>query len=97
MVFDAGRNIALDTCSEISIGRKELLSHLRLAEKAIFLEGIGGRVFLAEEGDFLLADNKTKITVFLSREFLCIPSPECEGEKKIGTLAHTLSTVAGGT
>ena len=36
MAFDAGRNIALDTCSEISIGRKELLSNLRLAEKAIF-------------------------------------------------------------
>ncbi len=60
MVVDAGRNIALDTCSEISIGRKKFLSNLRLAERAVFIEGVGGRVFLEEEGDFLLADNKQK-------------------------------------
>jgi hypothetical protein len=35
-----------------------------LAEKAIFIEGVGGLLFLEEEGDFLLADN-TKFTVFV--------------------------------
>jgi hypothetical protein len=64
MVVDAGLNIALDTCSEISIGSKRVLINLRLAEKAIFIEGVGGLLFLEEEGDFLLADNN-KITVFV--------------------------------
>jgi hypothetical protein len=58
IVTDAGRNIALDTCSEISIGWKKHLINLRLAEKAIFIEGVGGIVFLEEEGDILLDDNK---------------------------------------
>jgi hypothetical protein len=57
-VTDAGRSIALDTCSEISIGRKIFLLNLRLAEKSIWIEGVGGMVLLEEEGDILLADSK---------------------------------------
>ena len=63
-VADAGRSIALDTCSEISIGRRDILLNLRLAEKPIFIEGVGGTIFLEEEGDILLDDNKIKTTVF---------------------------------
>ncbi len=63
LVSDAGRTIALDTCSEVSIGSFEVLQGVRLAENQVFIQGIGGTQFLEFEGDFLLANNR-KITVF---------------------------------
>jgi hypothetical protein len=63
IVLDAGRKIALDTCSEVSIGSFQFLKNIRLAKKAILIEGVGGMVLLREEGDVSLAGNR-KITVF---------------------------------
>ncbi len=39
---DSGRRIALDTCSDISIGHKKILKNLRLVKQAVFVEGVGG-------------------------------------------------------
>ncbi len=61
---DGALRIALDTCSEISIGRKKNLKNIRLVENPFFVQGIGGMLPLEVEGDFLLAV-KTKITVFV--------------------------------
>jgi hypothetical protein len=41
-VTDAGRIIALDTCSDVSIGRIDSLKNVRLAQKTVCVEGIGG-------------------------------------------------------
>ena len=58
-----GLILALDTCSEVSIGRKDLLKGLRLAKEPICLEGIGGTRGFCLEGDFSLGEN-FQITVF---------------------------------
>jgi hypothetical protein len=62
-VTDAGRIIALDTCSEVSIGRIESLKNVRLAQKPVCIEGIGGMRVLELEGDFSLVDN-SEIALF---------------------------------
>ncbi len=63
VVTDSNHQIALDTCSEVSLGQSNVLSDLRLAQKRTFIEGIGGIKILEMEGDILLA-GKRKITVF---------------------------------
>jgi hypothetical protein len=75
VVRDGGLRIALDTCSEISIGRKKKLKNLRLVENPIFVQGIGGMLPLEVEGDFLLA-GKIKITVFCVRKRDLPPNTE---------------------
>jgi hypothetical protein len=62
-VTDAGRIIALDTCSEVSIGRIDSLKNVRLAQKPVCVEGIGGMRVLELEGEFSLVDN-SEITLF---------------------------------
>jgi hypothetical protein len=63
IVTDAGKGIALDTCSEISIGSIQVLKNIRLTQKAVCVEGIGGTKIMELEGDISLAD-KTEITLF---------------------------------
>jgi hypothetical protein len=58
-----GLVLALDTCSEVSIGRKDLLKGLRLAREPICLEGIGGTRCFCLEGDLSLGENR-QVTVF---------------------------------
>jgi hypothetical protein len=62
-VTDAGRIIALDTCSEVSIGLIDSLKNVRLTQKPVCVEGIGGMRVLELEGDFLLVEN-SEITLF---------------------------------
>ncbi len=62
-VTDAGRIIALDTCSEVSIGLIDSLKNIRLAQKPVCVEGIGGMRVLELEGEFSLVDN-SEITLF---------------------------------
>jgi hypothetical protein len=60
---DAGLGIALDTCSEISIGRIGFLKNVRLVRKPVFVEGLGGIRVFDTVGDLLLAGNHY-VTVF---------------------------------
>ncbi len=58
-----GLKIALDTCSEVSIGQIEFLQNVRLAKEAVLVEGVGGMCLFDMEGDFSLGDNGS-VTVF---------------------------------
>ncbi len=60
---DFGLVIALDTCGEIYIGQTSLLNNVRLVQKPVFVEGIGGICAFGIVGDFLLAGNH-QATVF---------------------------------
>ena len=46
-----GLKIALDTCSEVSIGQIEFLKNVRLAKEAVFVQGVGGTCLFDMEGE----------------------------------------------
>ena len=60
---DSDHLIALDTCSDVSIGQIEFLKNVRLVEKGILVEGCGGRMLFEMEGELSLAGN-LEVTVF---------------------------------
>jgi hypothetical protein len=60
---DSNLVLALDTCSDVSIGRIEFLQNVRLVKKTILVEGCGGRLLFEMEGELSLAGN-LEITVF---------------------------------
>ena len=60
---DAGRRIALDTCSDISIGRFDVLKNVRFVQNTILVEGVGGKCLFDLEGEFSL-DGTMEVTVF---------------------------------
>ncbi len=60
---DSGRVIALDTCSDVSIGRVDILKNVRLVQAAVLAEGCGGRHLFEMEGELSLV-NDVEITVF---------------------------------
>jgi hypothetical protein len=60
---DAHLVLALDTCSDVSIGQIEFLENVRLVEKGILVEGCGGRILFEMEGELSLV-GKLEITVF---------------------------------
>jgi hypothetical protein len=60
---DSNLVLALDTCSDVSIGRIEFLKDVRLVKKTILVEGCGGRLLFEMEGELSLVGN-LEITVF---------------------------------
>jgi hypothetical protein len=64
---DSGRFIALDTASEVSIGRMDILRNVRLVKNRVLVEGIGGMQNFELEGDLLLAGG-LQVTVFAGKK-----------------------------
>ena len=65
--YEGEMKIALDTGSEISIGRKDLLKNIRLVNEEVFVESLGGMRQIFLEGEISLA-GKVEITVFAVEE-----------------------------
>ncbi len=86
-MIDNGLFVALDTCSEVSIGLIHVLKDVRLARKPVCVEGIGGTIILEMEGSILLAD-KSEITLF------CVDECELPPGTQILVLCHCIIVVA---
>jgi hypothetical protein len=60
---DSDHLLALDTASEVSIGRIDILQNVRLVQNPVLVEGIGGMHSFEWEGELLLAGG-SQLTVF---------------------------------
>jgi hypothetical protein len=87
--------IALDSCSEVSIAKRDSLFNVRKAEHEIILQSIGGLAYLEEEGELQISSTES-ITLFVSE----LLPPNCFallGVEEIKGLSISLDLVLRGT